>query len=97
MNDNQHVQVISKIISAQSEVIGPLAYDLAHNVGGLLFGERNVVAGVNGDYKNVLTELVKQYSQLFGQSSIEICKDALHSVDPPLDKELLPDELVISR
>ena len=97
MNDNQQVKVITKIISAQSEVIGPIAYDIAHNVGGLLFGERNVVAGVNGDYKNVLSELVKQYSQLFGQASIEIFKDALHSVDPPLDKELLPEELAASR
>ena len=94
MNENSQVKVISKIISAQSEVIGPIAYDLAHNVGGLQFGDRNTISAVSGDYKNVLAELVKQYSQLFGQSSIEICKDALHSVDPPLDKNLLPDELV---
>jgi hypothetical protein len=94
MNNDQHVQVISKIISAQSEVIGPLAYDLAHNVGGLVFDGRDVLASVNGDYKNVLTDLVKQYSKVFGQSSIEVCKDVVSQMDPPLDKGILPDELM---
>lgn len=96
MDNNQFLTGLRKIISAQSEVIGPVAYDLAHNVPGLQFNEQKIVVSVNGDQKNVLSALVKQYSSLFGQSSIEICKDALHSIDPPLDASLLPEELTFS-
>ncbi len=96
MDNNQFLAGLRKIISAQSEVIGPVAYELAQNVPGLQFSDRNVIASVNGDQKHILSALVKQYSNLFGQSSIEICKDAIHSINPPLDESLLPEELTFT-
>ncbi len=96
MDNNQFLIGLAKIISAQSEVIGPVAYDLAQNVPGLQFSDRKIISSVHGDQRNILSALVKQYSSLFGQSSVEICKDAIHSINPPLDESLLPEELTFS-
>lgn len=92
--DESQILVITKIINAQEAVMGPFANDLAHRVPGLRFDGMRV-SGVEGNFRDVLQNLVKQYSSIFGQSSIEVCKDALGSVQLPLDKNSLPLELMI--
>ena len=75
-------QVISNIIKEQQAIIGPIALDQARKVSGL---EVNGIDDIKiaGDKKEVLNNLVNQYSKLFGQASIEVCKEA---VSPFIDK-----------
>ena len=92
MEDSQ-IQVITKIITAQQAVMGPFANDLAHRVPGLRFdGIR--VSGVEGNFRDVLEKLVKQYSGIFGQSSVEVCKDVLSSMDSSFDRNAIPEDLL---
>jgi hypothetical protein len=48
---------------------------------------------IAGDPKETLIKLVKQYEQLFGQASIEVCKDAIREMKPPIPVDQLPDLL----
>lgn len=90
--DESQILVITKIINAQEAVMGPFANDLAHRVPGLRFdGEK--VSSVEGNFRDVLQKLVKQYSSIFGQSSIEVCKDALSSIDSSFDRNAIPEDL----
>ena len=43
--------------------------------------------------KVVLEKLVKQYEKLFGQASIEVCKDAVREVQNTVSKADLPEIL----
>jgi hypothetical protein len=90
---NTNINVFVQIIKEQKAVIGPLANQLAHNVQGIRFGQDDEINQIDGDTKSVLHELVAAYAQLFGQASIEICKDAVHSITPPVAPDMLPDEL----
>lgn len=83
---------VSKIIDSQKEVMGPLAFTLASQVEGVTFN-RDCSVQIDGDAKKVLHDLVTVYAQMFGQASIEICKDAVHSITPPIAPDMLPDEL----
>ncbi len=93
MQLNSSVEIFSKIINEQKAVVGPLANQLAHSVQGIHFGQGDQVDQIQGDAKTVLHDLVTAYAQLFGQASIEICKDAVHSITPPVAPDMLPDEL----
>lgn len=84
---NDYSSLVAKIISDQEAIIGSLAVDLAHNVNGLDWSDG--IPAVIGDSKNVISDLVKVYSNLFGQSSVAICKDSIDSVDPDLSGEII--------
>ena len=43
--------------------------------------------------KDVLDQLVRQYSELFGRASVEVCKEAVKEVDSSISSEELPDIL----
>lgn len=86
--------IIKVIIEHQQMVMGPLALVQANKVSGLkaLDGD-NITVEVNGDVKTVLTELVKKYEEMFGRASIEVCKDAVKEVKPPVPPDDLPEIL----
>ena len=68
-------QLVAKIISAQEAIVGPVAKEIAGKV-----------TGIDNPNKQVLENLVKEYSGLFGQASIETCKDAIKDiVNPSVD------------
>ena len=82
----------------QSAASSPLAIDQAHKVSGLKFSNSDNVE-ILGDAKDILENLVKQYQQLFGQASVEVCKpacggkDALKEIKPPIPSNELPEIL----
>lgn len=84
---------ISQIIKQQQMIIGPVAIDQAKKVTGLNIDDVEHVA-VKGDGREVLASLVRQYSKLFGQASVEVCKDAVREIKPPLSREDLPEILL---
>lgn len=87
-----YVQAISRIIKEQQAIIGPIALDQAKKVSGL------EVTGVDdvkivGNKKEVLGDLVNQYSKLFGKASIEVCKEAFSAVSDKISQTDVPDIL----
>lgn len=81
-----------EIIKAQELVIGPIALEQAKNVSGLTVSGLDDVR-ISGNAQDVLSNLVNQYSKFFGRASIEVCKDAIKEVKPPIPQQELPEIL----
>jgi len=87
-----YTNAVSLIIRQQSTIIGPLAIDQARKVAGLeIVGENEFKLSGNG--KQILEKLVQEYSRLFGQASIEACKDAIKEIQPAVPADQLPEIL----
>lgn len=87
-----YAQVASRIIKEQQSIVGPLALEQAKKVEGLTFNGLEDIK-IQGDGKVVLGHLVSQYEKLFGQTSIEVCKEALQPIQDKLTSTDLPDVL----
>lgn len=88
-----YLEAINKIIKAQEAIIGPLAYEQARSVRGISIDQNNVIVINEGDGKEILGNVVVQYSQFFGQASIEVCKEAIRDIESKLTTNDLPDIL----
>lgn len=89
---DQYIQLASKIIHEQELVIGPLAYTQARKVAGLQVDEQgNITLSGNGNV--VVTGLVGKFQELFGDASVEVCKDAAREIKPQIPTEELPEIL----
>lgn len=89
---NPYSQVANQIIHAQMAIIGPIALSQAKMVTGIHFSDEGS-ADLQGEPKLVLDELVKKYEKLFGKASVEVCKDAVRELKPPVSPDILPDIL----
>jgi len=85
-------QAVAEIIKQQQLVIGPLALDQARKVMGLNITDESHFV-ISGNAKEVLVHLVQQYSQIFGQASVEVCKEALKHLKSPPSRDDLPEIL----
>lgn len=83
-----YITLATKIIKEQEAVIGPLAWSEASKVKGLTVKDHDI--DLKGEGKSILEALVNQYSTLFGQASIEVCKDAVRKLAATMDKNTLP-------
>jgi hypothetical protein len=88
-----YTQSVLAVVRAQMSVIGPMALDQARQVKGLKIIDDSHIQ-IEGDFKTVMTHLVQKYSYFFGQASIEVCKDAIREINPPINPKLLPDNLL---
>lgn len=84
-------KIATEIVKAQAIVIGPLAYDQATMVAGIVIESDTI--SVKGNGKQVLTLLVTKFEGLFGQASVEVCKDAIREMHMKVPPEDLPDML----
>ena len=94
MSNNIVVQFVINIISEQEGIIGPLAVEQAQKVKGLNVDWPHKEVSITGDVKKVLESLVIQYEKIFGQTSIEVCREIAHSMEPALDKSQIPSLLL---
>lgn len=85
-------QAAEKIIKEQENVIGPLALEQARQVSGLQVDQSNHVS-FKGDKVDTLDRLVAQYRQLFGQTSVEVCREAAHGLLGKLPAQEVPSLL----
>lgn len=81
-----------KIIKEQENIIGPLAIEQAKRVEGLEVGPHNHIS-FKGSKVAGLERLVQQYQKLFGQTSVEVCKDAASSFLAKLPSNEVPSLL----
>lgn len=86
-------QMVEKIIEEQESVIGPIALEQARKVPGLTvdLGKKEVV--MSGDKKEILDKLVNNYKHLFGQASVEVCKDAIKNFKDKVPVDSIPAQL----
>ena len=89
---DQYSQIVSQIIKDQEAIIGPVAIEQARKVQGLEIANIDSIK-ISGNAKDVLSQLVEQYSKLFGRASIEVCKEAVHESKTHISKEDLPEVL----
>jgi hypothetical protein len=85
--------LVSEIIQRQAQIIGPVAWDEAVKVPGLVIDIKENKLSVEGDPKNVLEKLVGRYEALFGNASLQICKDVARKFLSQIPPEQVPDAL----
>lgn len=78
-------QMAEKIIKEQEGIIGPVALEQARKVDGLSVDWEKHEVALAGDEKAIVQKLVEQYQHLFGQTSVEVCKDAIRNLQVPAD------------
>jgi hypothetical protein len=94
MERHEHYQqMVLEIITAQIEIIGPVAVEQAKKVEGLDLDWEAKKVTISGDQRAVINELVEQYKILFGQISVEVCKEAISRHAQVLSAEDLPETL----
>ncbi len=85
--------IANQIIKEQENIIGPIAYEQAQKVKGIKINVQTHEVALEGDKKNILDNLVKQYETLFGQASVEVCKEAASRFSTQLSMDQLPSSL----
>lgn len=86
-------KIATKIVEQQETIIGPVAIEQAQLVRGLDINWDKHSVAVQGEGKKVIDALVGQYSELFGQVSVEVCKEAASSFVGELSSDQLPETL----
>lgn len=89
MDTQKYIQIIKVITEAQSEIVGEdIALSLAQQVEGLNIKQETIE--IQNDPIKVLEQLVHNYSNLFGNSSLEVCKQAIKDMKPTLLPQDIP-------
>jgi len=88
-----YAQIATKIIKSQEAIIGPVAVEQAQQITGLKVDWTAQQVSVTGDEAKVIDQLVEKYKGLFGQLSVEVCKDAASSLLGQLPSGGLPETL----
>lgn len=85
-------QLITSIIAHQQLIIGPLAIEQARQVSGIQVTDAAAlkiqITGTN--IQEITGKLVAMYERLFGQTSVEVCKDAVKELKLQIDNADLP-------
>jgi hypothetical protein len=83
-------QMAEKIIAEQETIIGPIALEQARKVQGLKIDWQKHEVNIDGNEIEVIEKLVEQYQKLFGQASVEACKEAVTSILSQIPKDQIP-------
>ena len=86
-------QIIVKIIRNQEAIIGPVAVERALSVPNLELNWETHTAALKGDESEAIGNLVGVYKELFGQISVEVCKEAASSLINQLPPDQQPEAL----
>lgn len=86
-------KLVVKIIEQQETIIGPLAVEQAKKVPGLSIEWPGKKITLNADKKTILESLVKRYQAIFGQTSLEVCKEIVHSMASNIPLDQIPSLL----
>lgn len=83
-------QIASQIIQQQESIIGPIAVERAMRVDGLAIDWSAKKVQILGEPKNTIENLVRQYQELFGEISVEVCKEAAATSISQLPADQIP-------
>ncbi len=82
--------VIKSIVAEQKQIIGPMAISEANKVPGVKITADLQSISISGDSASVLTALARQYEKLFGQASIEACRESIKELLPQIPSQDIP-------
>ena len=85
--------LVLEIIQRQVHIIGPVAWDEAVKVQGITIDAQKNSISVTGDPKVVLEQLTAKYEELFGNASLQICKEATRKFISQVPQEQIPEAL----
>lgn len=83
-------KIVEKIIKEQEGIIGPLALEQAKKVPGLKVDLQKDQILFEGNKTAVVEKLIEKYKDLFGQASVEVCKDATRGLINTLPQDQVP-------
>jgi hypothetical protein len=85
-------EITLKIIQEQESIIGPIAWQEARKVQGMVVADqaKKMVSVRTENPGGVIDALVAQYEHLFGRASREASKDAVASMLADLDPSQIP-------
>ncbi len=86
-------QIAEKIIEQQEAIIGPVAVEQAKKVAGMKIDWLKKEISITGDESAAIDKLVAQYKELFGQISVEVCKEAASKLISKVPAGELPKSL----
>lgn len=86
-------QAVKNIIKEQQTIMGPIALEQAKKVQGINIKASDDVEIV-GDHKTVLNNLINQYAKIFGQASVQVCKDAFEQYQDKIPAAEIPEALI---
>ncbi len=86
-------QIATRIIKEQELIIGPIAWQEAEHVSGLVFQNHTAVQISGAEPKTVVDNLVDRYERLFGRASREVCREAVVSLLADLSPSDVPSTL----
>lgn len=75
-----YAKLTVRIIQEQENIIGPIALEQAQKVPGIILHWDKHEVELEGDEKDVIDQLVEQYEHLFGQASVEVCREAVKEI-----------------
>ncbi len=87
---NTYDKIAANIIKEQELIIGPIAWEQAQKVTGLMVNISAHQIEIKGSPKDVLEKLVAQYEELFGPASREVCRDAVRPLLSQVPDEEIP-------
>lgn len=90
---NVFLQIPLRIIKEQELVIGPIAWDEANKVTGLVIDPAHASVSFSGDEKDIINRLVAQYERIFGKASHEVCREAVRDLIAEMAPEEIPSSL----
>lgn len=90
MAEDIYAVMVLSIIDEQEKLIGPIAYQQAATVPGLVVDKAHHTATIEGDAPKVITELVERYKNFFGNVAVDVCKEAVGNLKFSLPPEQLP-------
>ena len=85
--------LVLEIVQRQVHIIGPVAWDEAVKVQGITIDAQKNSISVTGDPKVVLEQLTAKYEELFGNASLQICKEATRKFISQVPQEQIPEAL----
>ena len=88
-----YAQIAQTIIERQEAIIGPIAIEQAKQVVGIDVDWAKHEVRLVGDQLKVIDDLVSKYKELFGQISVEVCKEAASKLTAGMTGEKLPKSL----
>ena len=93
MNNQVYEELVVGIVERQESIIGPVAIEQAKSVDGLSVDWSKKAVTITGEPTKVIDALVEQYKQLFGQISVEVCKEAVGRLAQQLSSDKIPASL----
>ena len=81
---------VEKIIKDQEGIIGPIALEQAQKVRGLRVDLEKHNVQFDGSQKDIVEKLVEKYKEIFGQASVEVCKETARKILVGVSKENIP-------